>query len=187
VLFRSRGSGIINRREKINPNAKWKFVRGPYTRKRVLELGGKCPEIYGDPALLLPLIVDPSKKEFDVGYVPHKIDFAFIFNNFKNKNIISLNTRNYKNVIDKITKCEKIISSSLHGIICAHAYGIPAAWVASNNKLKGDDIKFKDYFESVGICNYAKSTYINPEFINPGSINLDLLIDIFKELRNNND
>jgi len=181
------GSGIINKGEKINPNAHWKFVRGPYTRNRVLELGGKCPELYGDPALLLPFIVNPREKEFKIGYVPHNVDFNFVSNNFKNKNIISLSTSNYKNVIDKITKCEKIISSSLHGIICAHAYGIPAAWVESNKKLKGDDVKFKDYFESVGIYNYEKSAYNDPKFINPGSIDLAPIIKIFKELGNSND
>jgi hypothetical protein len=88
------GSGIINRREKINPNAHWKFVRGPYTRNRVLELGGKCPELYGDPALLLPFIVNPREKEFKIGYVPHNVDFNFVSNNFKHL-LISSSTTTY--------------------------------------------------------------------------------------------
>lgn len=174
------GSGIISRTDKLSANADWKFVRGPYTRERVRFFGGDCPEVYGDPALLLPLIVEPSQKKYEVGIVPHNVDYSYVLENYNN-NIIPLGTKNYTNVIDKITQCESIISSSLHGIICAHAYGIPAAWVKSNTKLKGDNIKFEDYFASVNIDS-VQSTYDNPVFIEPGTINLTPIINIFKEL-----
>jgi len=177
------GSGIISRNDKLCADADWKFVRGPFTRERVNFFGGECPEVYGDPALLLPLIVEPSAKKYEVGIVPHNVDYEYAQENYsKNYNIIGLGTRNYKNVIEKITQCESIITSSLHGIICSHAYGIPAAWVKSNTKLKGDNVKFEDYFASVDVDG-LQSTYDNPKFINPGNIELDKLINIFKELK----
>lgn len=173
------GSGIIARTDKLNPNADWKFVRGPYTRERVHHYGGNCPEIYGDPALLLPLMVKPSEKKFEVGIVPHNVDYNYVLENHNN-NIIPLSKQKHTSVIDKITQCESIISSSLHGIICAHAYGIPAAWVKPNTKLKGDNVKFEDYFASVNIDG-IQSTYDKPVFIDPGTIDLTPIINIFKK------
>lgn len=175
------GSGIISKSDRVIADADWKFVRGPYTRERVKFFGGECPKIYGDPALLLPMIVEPSEKKYEVGMVPHGVDFSFVTDKYKDHNIVGLGTRNYKNVIEKITQCESIISSSLHGIICAHAYGIPAAWVKSNTKLKGDNVKFEDYFASVDIDG-KQSTYDNPKFIEPGKLDISKIVDIFNKL-----
>ena len=175
------GSGIISKSDRVIAEADWKFVRGPYTRDRVKFFGGDCPEIYGDPALLLPLIVKPSDKQHELGIIPHNVDFSFITEKYQGKNIIGLGTRDYTKVIDKITQCESIISSSLHGVICAHAYGIPAAWVQSNSRLKGDNVKFEDYFASVDI-DPVMSTYDDPIFTLPKNINIDPIIKIFKGL-----
>ena len=54
--------------------------------------------------------------------------------------------------IDEVCSCEKIFSTSLHGLIIAQAYGIPAQWI----RVKGTPIhsdenhKFNDYFLGVG-------------------------------------
>lgn len=50
----------------------------------------------------------------------------------------------------------------MHGIITAHAYGIPALWVTFSDKLTGDGIKFKDYFSAVQIPDYV-AIDLNPE------------------------
>lgn len=177
------GSGIISESDRLIADADWKFVRGPYTKKRVEFFGGTCPAIYGDPALLLPLIINPSDKENNIGIVAHNVDIHWALEKYKDQNVIGLGTRDCRTVIDKITKCNKIISSSLHGIICAHAYGIPAAWVKPNKKLKGDNIKFKDYFASVGIEDYKISSYDSPVYIDPPKkLNLDPIIEIFEGL-----
>lgn len=65
-----------------------------------------------------------------VGIVPHFVDYAFFFDNYADKyNIIDVRTNDVEGVIDQINESEYILSSSLHGIIIAHAYGIPALWI----------------------------------------------------------
>jgi pyruvyltransferase len=179
------GSGIIDSNDKISKLADWRLVRGPLTRNRILQLGGKCKENYGDPALLLPLFCDESKKEHDVGYVPHHINYGEFIKNNPNNFVIQLRHlhRSPLDTAKEITKCRQIISSSLHGIIAAHSYGIPAAWVDSENKLKGDDVKFYDYFASVGIENPQKTTVDNPIFTLPTINRVSDIISAFEEVK----
>lgn len=175
------GSGIMFLKEKLNPNAVYHFVRGPYTRQKVLDSGGICPKIYGDPALLLPLFCDESKKIYDVGIVPHFVDYNLAKKKYPKYKIINVVNENPLEVAKEITKCRSIISSSLHGIVAAHAYGIPVAWVKFSNKIKGDDIKFKDHYESVGL-EPILSSMKKPKFssISLGCLKIDPIIDIFK-------
>lgn len=174
------GSGIIDSNTKVNGRADWKFVRGPKTRDRVLAAGGKCPPIYGDPALLLPKFCRESSKEYDVGIVPHFVDYEYVNNTYKNYKIIDVINDNPLEVAKEITKCRYIISSSLHGIIAAHAYNIPAAWVKFSDKLAGDGIKFVDHYESIGLT--ATLSTVEKPVYTTGKFNLSSIEDIFQEL-----
>ncbi len=146
------GSGIISSKDNFSRPKKILCVRGPLTRKRFLELGYECPKQYGDPGLLLPKFHSPkSLKKFEIGVIPHFQDFEIcqkIFSNLKNIKIIDV-CKNIENVIDEIYECEMTISSSLHGIITSHAYGIKSCWVKFSNALEGDGIKFLDYYYSI--------------------------------------
>jgi pyruvyltransferase len=148
------GSGIIDHKQNI-AKAEFRAVRGPLTRKYLVKLGYACPEIYGDPALLLPIIFYPEiKKKYSYGIVPHYHDYKVVVEQYKNKpkiKVIDLMTLDVENVTTQILECEKIISSSLHGLIVSHAYGIPALLVQFSNKLFGDGVKFRDYLESVNL------------------------------------
>lgn len=159
------GSGIIKQDQKVR-NSTFLAVRGPRTRDRLKELDYVCPKLYGDPALLLPLFYKKEiKKKFKVGIVPHYADYDLILP-YKSRavNIIDLNTPNIEGVIDEVRSCEVILSSSLHGLIIAHAYGISAGWIKLSNRLAGDDTKFYDYLESVYIYNYF------PQVISPKNV-----------------
>lgn len=151
------GSGIVSKEYPIK-NAKFIAVRGPQTRTFLLNQGFEVPEIYGDPALLMPKYYNPEiEKEYKIGIVPHYRDYKLVADLYKNDTsilIIDLMTCDVEGTTNQFLKCEKIMSSSLHGIIVAHAYGIPAVWQKFSNDVFGDDIKYQDYFESVSMKFY---------------------------------
>ena len=147
------GAGILDRNDQIEPCTKICAVRGPITRQRALECGADCPEIYGDPALLLPRFYSPVLDDRRVlaGVVPHYFDKPKVlayWRSRENCKIIDIQ-QPIERVIDEITSCRYILSSSLHGIIVAHAYGIPALWVRFSDTLLGDGTKFRDYLRAV--------------------------------------
>lgn len=151
------GSGIISKNYPVK-KAKFLAVRGPQTRKYLLKLGYTVPEIYGDPGLLLPKFYSPEiKVEYKYGIIPHYNDYDLVKDTYVgNKDIlvIDLMTNDIEYTTDQILRCERLISSSLHGIIIAHAYGIGAIWQRFSDIPFGDNIKFQDYFESVKIKPY---------------------------------
>lgn len=171
------GSGIVSKEYPIK-KAKFLAVRGPQTRKHLMSQGYEVPEIYGDPALLLPNYYNPKiEKEYAVGIVPHYRDFNKIKDFYKSEKdilLIDLMTNDVEETTNAFLKCEKIVSSSLHGVILAHAYGIPAVWQKFSDDVFGDDIKYQDYFESVKITNYTSK-------IIDVKMSLNTLEDLFKD------
>ena len=122
-------------------------VRGPETRRVLRKLGFKCPEIYGDPAVLMPLIYRPKgiKKTRKFSVVRHWTDDS------RADNIIPVMTTDYKGFIDDIASSELVVSSSLHGIILAEAYGVPAVmYIPQEHKDRIGEFKFRDYYYSTG-------------------------------------
>ncbi len=149
------GAGVQDITEpiKVKPK-KVCAVRGPLTRKYLMSNGIKCPEIYGDPSLLLPYYYYPAiEKKYKIGFIPHwssitdgkSIEFA----SKPGVHMIKMSGyTNWKYVINEILACECVVSESLHGIIIAEAYGIPNIWadVTLNGRY---DIKFHDFFQSI--------------------------------------
>src|SRR5690554_4142773 len=152
------GAGCISPRHlPANKPKSTKAVRGPLTRDLLINNEIDCPEIYGDPALLLPIIYSPKRhrKKYKLGVIPHYIDkdnkTIQLIKDRKDILIINIEVgSNFKYFINQIVSCEEVISSSLHGLIVADAYGIPNDWCEFGDKVIGDGFKFKDYFASVG-------------------------------------
>ena len=150
------GSGILQRKQEVAA-ADFRAVRGPKTHERLTELGYKVPPVFGDPALLLPRHYQAkSDKKYAIGIIPHYVDFEQVKKTFADKEdllVIDL-FDSVEKVVDQINACEKTVSSSLHGVIVSQAYQVPSVWVKFSERLSGDDVKFTDYFLSVGMEPY---------------------------------
>ncbi len=142
------GSGAMSVDVSPSPDAHYLAVRGPITAEMVRRGGGECPEIYGDPALLLPEFHrDPVAQIHDLGWVAHYVDES---PPNPGTHEISPLSADPLVVVDEIRSCCLIASSSLHGLVVAQAYGIPWAWRPCA-ALKGDGTKFRDFAASVGV------------------------------------
>lgn len=123
-------------------------VRGPITRSRLMNVGQNCPKVYGDPAILMPLIYTPDSKEKknEVLVIPQFLAEKEVREKYPQYPMESMNTDDYKRVIDAIVASKKVVTSSLHGIILAEAYGVPAVYFKTLKKT----LKFEDYYASTG-------------------------------------
>lgn len=125
-------------------------VRGPLTRARLEMFKQSCPSVYGDPALLVPDYHPPvAQQKFELGMILRwseaKRKRHFDVEGVK---MIDLETGDIEKTLDDITSCKRIISTSLHGLILADAYGIPNAWLIADTG-HGKEHKFWDYLLSV--------------------------------------
>ncbi len=149
------GSGTIASGEKL-PNAKYLAVRGYKTVDELKAQDIKPPSIIGDPAILLPLVYKAQQvKKYKIGIIPHYAHYD-TFHITGDENVVIINLLDsVENVIEQINSCDLTISTSLHGLIVSHIYRIKSIWAINTTKsLAGDNIKFSDYFSSIGMKTY---------------------------------
>ena len=153
------GAGAMSDKAVVkNRPAKVHLVRGKHTRELLLRQNIDCPEVYGDPALLLSRVYTPRiAKRYRLGIIPHYADENLRFiSEFvaKHDDICLISMSKYDkwtDIIDKICSCEFIVSSSLHGLIVSDSYNVPNLWASfSNDNINGGLFKYRDYFSSVG-------------------------------------
>jgi pyruvyltransferase len=152
------GSGFLSEKHTLihSPNEVL-AVRGKLTQKKIQSLFGKTTGLLGDPGLLFREFYNPNhSKEFQLGIIPHfkeldeKVISDIQIKFGSDINIISP-TLDIFEFADEVSKCENILSSSLHGLVLAESYGIPTSRIAISNKLIGGDYKFEDYYSGVKI------------------------------------
>lgn len=153
-------------------------VRGPITRAILEDAGYTVPEIYGDPGILMPFVYKPDHIKETIPYliIPHYSQIEqFLSRGYK---CLDIRTTDYKLFIDQMKKSRLIISSSLHGIILAEAYGIPAV-LLNNNDI--DLLKYYDYYFSTERKSVKVASSIE-EALNIGPMPLPDLSEMQKGL-----
>jgi pyruvyltransferase len=128
-------------------------VRGPLTRRFLMEnFHIYCPEVYGDPALLFPYFFPEFKKSknpsIEYLVIPHLTDEKY-FPKTDYENVLYL-SEPWDKVVRKILDAKFVISSSLHGLVIAEAYGIPARALRVAESPHNTRLKYFDYYLGTG-------------------------------------
>lgn len=147
------GFGARSQRVKTLSAEIW-GVRGPISRQMLVAQGyNMAGTVQGDPGLVLPIIYPKRvKPDIDLGIFPHYVDVG----KFKDSGYFVIDPHApIETVLAQLLRCRRVVTSSLHGLIVSHVYGIPALLAAFGGAIAGDGMKYQDYFMSVGIQPYS--------------------------------
>lgn len=129
-----------------------KALRGLESRKIIESITGThCNGAVGDGGLLYPLLLKKQPvKKYPVGIIPHYRDQQLpavkeSAGRFNGAVVIDVQGEPL-DVLQQIASCERILSSSLHGLIVADALDIPNRHVHFSGNVRGNGFKFKDYY-----------------------------------------
>jgi len=143
-------------------------VRGPLTRDFLISRSVPCPERYGDPGILAPwiypkrLFIGTSPhREYLV--VPHLLGDPKAFE--KHQNNLCKPTLAPVIFIRRVVNSSLVISSSLHGIILAESYGVPAIFLRAGHTEKA--FKYDDYYLGTGRADYPVAASVNEALLMP--------------------
>lgn len=155
-------------------------VRGPRTRQFLLQMGIPCPKVYGDPAILMGRLFPEIKKKapkYDYIIIPNIADMSS-FRPYKN---VVAPTTPWREIADMMVQSRLVISSSLHGIIMAEAFGVPARLV----KMTWVEplLKYQDYYEATGRPDFRYATSVQEALEmggeKPRKIDIEPLLNAF--------
>lgn len=159
-------------------------LRGPKTRAFLKEnFNIDAPEIYGDPALLLPRLFPEFKRSdhpsIKVLIIPHYADNKLfpkaLFPN------VAYTSDPWDEIVQRILEAEFVVSSSLHGVIVAEAFGIPSRYIRVS---EGEPLfKYEDYYLGTGRESFTYATSLEEAVLlggePPFECDLDKLMDAF--------
>ncbi len=130
-------------------------VRGKLSHSALRHAGIELPDVpLGDPGYLAPDLLGISRSSTPtktLGVVPHYVDrrnphFRRLI---AEQGVVELNVHDDpEQFLRTMATCEAIVSSSLHGLIFAEAFGIPNLWVTVGGEIAGGPFKFNDWFST---------------------------------------
>ena len=148
------GTGSLRGEDRLLGNHRLHALRGRLTLARC-EGAARAPSL-GDPGLLAELLLEgPVEKRYGIGVIPHLADLGHpevaAFVETKNHTRLLDVTSPAKQLFKEMARCERILSSGLHGLVFADALGIPNRWFTASGALVGGRHKFDDYYSAFGI------------------------------------
>lgn len=145
-------------------------VRGPVTRDFLARRGIKAPNVFGDPGILASKYIPGSiEKKYDYTFIPHISESP---TKYRADRVLETKG-SVLNFISELTKSKLVLSSSLHGVILAESYGIPAILVINDN---GEGIeKYHDYYEGTDRSSFKVCSSVQEAL----STSLNSSLDVF--------
>lgn len=142
------------------PRLDVRAVRGPHTRRLLREAGTEVPEVYGDPALLWSRFWPAEyygmgargDDRVPVSVVPNFHDRWAM----RGGHMIDPLQRPHS-VIRDIVRSDFVCGSSLHGVIIAESFGIPARLVKPGAE---PSFKYDDYYAGTGRDTYGVASTV---------------------------
>ncbi|WJY18918.1 polysaccharide pyruvyl transferase family protein [Alteriqipengyuania flavescens] len=140
-------------------------VRGPRTIELLRSKGIETPDTVGDPGILLPLLLERPAAEKKLGplIIPQRSDPTRFD---RSDRVLQTVGDDFAAFVDAILASDVVLSGSLHGIILAEAYGVPAVFVHHRSAESLD--KYCDYYESTGRTDFPVAPdYVAARTVNP--------------------
>ncbi|GAB3773397.1 pyruvyl transferase [Nocardioides ginsengisegetis] len=176
------GSGINGKTSAVGGGERLdvRAVRGPLTRSRLEAAGASVPEIYGDPGLLLARLMPElgtGSSERPVTIVPNLHDWSSARRDPRALSPIG----DFRKIVPAIAASKLVVGSSLHGVVVAEAFGVPARLVTSSTEPL---FKYHDYYLGSGRPIDTPIASTNDEAVElggaePHQCDLDSLLDAF--------
>jgi pyruvyltransferase len=143
------GTGSLRPEDRLEGPHFVHAVRGTLTRDRVRDAPSDVAMC--DPGLLAQhLVAPPPTRRHTLGVIPHLVDRdhpevrAFLA---QHPQAVLLDiAAPVPDLLAAIGTCERVLSSSLHGLIFADAYDVPNDWFTASGGLIGGRHKFDDYY-----------------------------------------
>jgi len=134
-------------------------LRGPFSKKEFLETCeyNELDVAFGDPGILtadlFPEYAPSTNGTLPYCIIPHHDDPESFFK--RHEPYVFWPNVTHEVMLQNIRKCSRVISSSLHGIIVAESFNIPAQWLQLKNSTvkQSEGLKYDDYFSATHLPN----------------------------------
>jgi len=168
------GAGVNGKvRQRVRYPLDVRAVRGPLTRAVLLGSGVPTPEVFGDPALLLPRLlpdVEPAGAA-DVLVVPNLNELDRV----GGEGVLSP-LGDPLDIASRIRAATFVVASSLHALVLADAYGVPSRPLVPAAE---HPFKYLDYYAGTGRADVRFASSVEEALelgpVAPPEVDLDAL------------
>lgn len=147
------GSGLMDPDQQVSiVGSNIYALRGKLTHQQLRAAGVAVPDVpLGDPGFLIPELMPPvrAERKFRLGIIPHYADrqHPLVERLVREDGVVDINVHApAAEFFRSLQSCDAVVSSSLHGLIFAEAFGIPNLWIKLSDRVVRTGFKFHDWF-----------------------------------------